>query len=1170
MTNKSHTIEPLLLLESQDIPEDYFEPLMAETAQLVSTSPFASWPPKTNDENRYTPTASPLYIPPPETQHIVSKPFYRTEHAQNYSAPELSSMTLKESEQSGESGSESLTSTSTTTTATSEESQYQRCYQMHMMHNVEPSYSDIDIQEVDNIASMQQYKMSICSAEVNSFTGRRSAQECALALGDTISNQYLIDTIREQSPRPRSPIPKLTKRVEFTEPLEREDQSYDFGGQCGDGKTDYIAEVKCQSKSYMPVDVPHVPNSVPKEWSSAMCQALTTASTEEFHSLETSCSQNEVCEQLCVKSEAYNPQPTPYIEVRKPFEYSEVIPAKGYLMASILATAPSVPIEFNRPVSCDPIELPEETEAYNPPQTFLKPARRDEIFGTKSPMLSALITAPDRPYTPFTETDVITQLDDLPTPTEKLTMLSALVTAPKRAYTPLGAEIVASSPSDEAESPEPETLEPSEIHHHLKYEETSDDIKECFKQISTRLEESEKTIESEMSHQLSAFANVSGVRSVHMFKPCIDPVPSFPKGFIPFSEPIMQSYNPKNQTTYQTTCQLDCQTSSSMSQTHSESHIQSSSQSMHEIDENLHTEAINYQKPARFAGLHEPNSIPKYQKQWFNLPTQRPVKTPEPPELKENVPLAFLDVPKQASPTIAKPVAVTGSQTQTTTIQTQSYIENQQLKQNAVNQFKFSPMIEPRSEPITMSFQSLDFDENQPTEFQRPVTPSRPYTPSMINKPAPIIPKYQQNLIPLDMGLTETNVFDPLVRPLTPNLPENKSPAPGPPPNPLKSIMAPRIKEEQPQQHKQSFPLIPNPMQSSPINYQMMSQSGATSFYQSPEMIQQKQIGDTRIQTRSQESKLNEEKRKEMQSATTTQVGNTQIQKRTRVVEEFEHTQSAKSIEILKTSGSQKLTSSSSNQLQGQIQNKSQFNSQSQCQSQTQNQAQCQVQCQVQCQAPNRRVSDADSVSSVSNKIQSLESNIAKSQGRRDSGFPQSADINQPSAFPIKRFHLPTEQEFLEVRSKSPIRTESCAPPPGFKPKIIKINNSLTKSVFENTQQQQQQLQSTKLTTTSSSSAPKLTTAVPVPAFKPPMQTANDFKPNQNKPAYIPTPSTSGPGFKPPNTNPSVVTPASAGPNKGGAFGAIGAPKRGRGVMNKAVGPGSRVPTCGCCNSQIR
>lgn len=39
--------------------------------------------------------------------------------------------------------------------------------------------------------------------------------------------------------------------------------------------------------------------------------------------------------------------------------------------------------------------------------------------------------------------------------------------------------------------------------------------------------------------------------------------------------------------------------------------------------------------------------------------------------------------------------------------------------------------------------------------------------------------------------------------------------------------------------------------------------------------------------------------------------------------------------------------------------------------------------------------------------------------------------------------------------------------------------------------------------------------------------------------------------------------------NKGGAGITVG-PKRGRGVMNKAVAPGGRVPLCGCCNSQIR
>ncbi|XP_053963244.1 PDZ and LIM domain protein Zasp isoform X15 [Anastrepha ludens] len=37
-----------------------------------------------------------------------------------------------------------------------------------------------------------------------------------------------------------------------------------------------------------------------------------------------------------------------------------------------------------------------------------------------------------------------------------------------------------------------------------------------------------------------------------------------------------------------------------------------------------------------------------------------------------------------------------------------------------------------------------------------------------------------------------------------------------------------------------------------------------------------------------------------------------------------------------------------------------------------------------------------------------------------------------------------------------------------------------------------------------------------------------------------------------------------------GAFGATSAPKRGRGIFNKAVGPGVRVPLCNSCNIQIR
>uniref|UniRef100_A0A1L8DMR5 Putative adaptor protein enigma n=1 Tax=Nyssomyia neivai TaxID=330878 RepID=A0A1L8DMR5_9DIPT len=66
---------------------------------------------------------------------------------------------------------------------------------------------------------------------------------------------------------------------------------------------------------------------------------------------------------------------------------------------------------------------------------------------------------------------------------------------------------------------------------------------------------------------------------------------------------------------------------------------------------------------------------------------------------------------------------------------------------------------------------------------------------------------------------------------------------------------------------------------------------------------------------------------------------------------------------------------------------------------------------------------------------------------------------------------------------------------------------------------------------------------------------------------------------KPPSTfeapKPATFVPRSnVGPtapgSKGGAAGVTSAPKRGRGVLNKAVGPGGRIPQCGCCNQHIR
>lgn len=53
----------------QQQPETGYDLEFADELSCPSTSNF-SWPPPAGDEQRYTPTASPLYIPPPGTQHV--------------------------------------------------------------------------------------------------------------------------------------------------------------------------------------------------------------------------------------------------------------------------------------------------------------------------------------------------------------------------------------------------------------------------------------------------------------------------------------------------------------------------------------------------------------------------------------------------------------------------------------------------------------------------------------------------------------------------------------------------------------------------------------------------------------------------------------------------------------------------------------------------------------------------------------------------------------------------------------------------------------------------------------------------------------------------------------------------------------------------------------------
>ncbi|XP_055839525.1 PDZ and LIM domain protein Zasp isoform X7 [Episyrphus balteatus] len=700
------------------------------------------------------------------------------------------------------------------------------------------------------------------------------------------------------------------------------------------------------------------------------------------------------------------------------------------------------------------------------------------------------------------------------------------------------------------------------------------------------------------------------------------------------------------------------------------------------------------------SGLHHPDSIPTYQ-------SHRKV-LPEPAVLRENVPLAFVH---SRSPT-PNPEAVSSStcckgtclnaqqqqkqqhqvhqqqQQQQSTIQqssiksshtaasssstasrTMTRVSEQKQQQQYLTPTPTVPIIvEDRSGPVTMAFQSLD--EHQPHDESYP--PSRPYTPSLINKPAPIIPFYQtpEKLCFEECPATTGHVFDR--RSVSPCPDRAKSPAPGPPPNPLSAIRAPRLRDsdlptasprtlqvgsittgqsylgaQQMQQQQQQQGQVLS-------HYQTASQSGSHSYVEKPEVVQQRQVGDLTIQKREKESRLAEEKKSQLESKTTSQVGNTQIERRRKVVEEYEHTQKAKTIEIRTGSSSSTTTSTTGGAITGadvrSSYGKTGF---------VANQA--------------RRLSGLEQ--EITNLTSQSQAISARAATLTETTFPQLSSPEPVSKFPIKTVlsphYEPEPQKYVVSSSSS---NKLVGPPPGFKQQ--QLSSSTQSSVSQKQQQQQTHSAQSSSSLAAVSSSCTLTnasatnqqqqsrpSAIPVPAYKPPPAPTHhahhpqqpsaggvgaaagrcpvtgkvcsgagsgagsnvcrapcsqsmQSQPSSNNNTYKPTASTGPAGFKPPQASqappqqmqsqqqpkqplfkpnipavnvsnsptssfapppptPSTQPAPGSGPSsniggKGKAFGATSAPKRGRGILNKAVESGVRVPLCSSCNMQIR
>lgn len=710
----------------------------ADELSCPSTSCF-SWPPLSDNNGYNAATASPIYIPPPETQRIQTKPFTQATNEQQISslttlaaqqaaqtitnntattlqptsnqiyidstqlqdvidlvpsswltqesrsAPELTSINLKEHNALTDNYSDSCTSTCATTTAdtTTTSDDYHRIYsysaqQSQALAQKNQQYYDqssIDLNSSNcdyEVLSIQQQQGSFSSASTDlmMFSGRRSAQECSDSLYNTINTCQLVNYIRGSAPTSDMP-PKPTKKVGFadcvthvdTDSLVKSESEKDASDneQPTTTITTTTTTTTAAAAAAEPLgghykNVTHsIANPVPQEWTSLMCRALTTASPNTFHItdlpeplpldlnrfVDDTQSQPLILPngesnllppsaELPVDYQPPDSEPIQLNQERKPSE------TRGFL-ATIWSNATDDNIKQWVQPTKEFVPFPDETDAYFPPDIPLEAIEKHEPIRTKSPFLEALTIASVRPFTPF-ENDVITQFEDLPRPTKETNLVDALTTAPNMPVNPLNLDLPAETESERFARLEREAQEKRAA--------------EVRVQIL-------REVDSEMKKKCTAFPPFTGFRRVDPFKSLQSPLNQSSRSSSicagtgeKLTRSSIISIDQSN------ACTDECAAQSSHSTQINACHANSNrKKSTTAFPPPVGLPAKSYVQ----SGLQSPKTIPKYQRQWFNLPTQSPIRTPEPHELRENVPIAFCELPQETTESIEKPIAVTVS-----------------------------------------------------------------------------------------------------------------------------------------------------------------------------------------------------------------------------------------------------------------------------------------------------------------------------------------------------------------------------------------------------------------------------------------------------------------------------------------------------------------------------
>ncbi|XP_040159035.1 PDZ and LIM domain protein Zasp-like isoform X7 [Anopheles arabiensis] len=610
--------------------------------------------------------------------------------------------------------------------------------------------------------------------------------------------------------------------------------------------------------------------------------------------------------------------------------------------------------------------------------------------------------------------------------------------------------------------------------------------------------------------------------------------------------------------------------------------------------------------------LNHPAEIPPYQRKWFNLPTQNPPRTPEPEELRTNVPLAFVNTHSHTaalSKPVAKPPGRPVNKPPTTPYTT---IQNRNI-----------PVVQlPAAGGPELDAELAQYHSAHARLAHKGVIDrGQSFTPSLIlTKHATSIPYYQHQL-GFEEYFAEVKQFDGHT---TPQPSRTKSPAFGPPPNPLKPHVPPS-REGIPVEsglylsmgklhgvpwyaNKDHVPADIQKKMQEQLHLEATQRFGRSSVVQQQQHQQQHQevtheqvtmsssVSTEQQQQQQQQRMTREEASAERAIQSAQQVGNALIQKRTRFVEEHESSSRSQSVSRNAPSESSRYSSKIKEDEAPQkgfvAQQTRRFSGQDEALNLP---PQPTEQEQKEQQQKEQQAEQAALIQQLQEEQQKRQiappKKAAPPAPIRHVEPPTPKPAPPPTTFPstdlfseefVDHFPHISARKASVLLPPKPATRPDCVSPSSFKaqfnefmigagpmpplPPMREEDDGVEPDTRSDTQ---------KLIQSWPPQLPPQPAAAPAAVAAPP---ANGAAPAGSQPASKPSSRSNSTAFldflnRPtlnPNTDRSTDRAGTNSFNKGRAACSTSAPNRGRGVMNKAVGPGGRVPLCGCCQQQIR